>query len=231
MTEAAPSVDFRQKFLKVFGYTVIALTIGVVIWGVMSLGMRLFGEAKHLRCQSNLKTIMGAMSIYRQTYRSQLPPYLAALLPLMQNRIDKLQCPADTNHGANGCRPLWMRPYYTDRDFGNVDLDGPTLDPGSARDNVPCSYLYAANGYPCGLDDSGRTWREVFESQVRQLGVQVPMVRCYYHLPEQYVQDPEFPGGRRPDPNAAPTYNITADLELKRYPLGWQSAFRSSPPR
>ncbi len=231
MTEAGPSIDFRGKFLKLFGYSVIVVTIGVVVWGVMAVGVRLFGQAKHLRCQDNLKTIMGAMSIYRQTYRSQLPPYLAALLPLMQNRIDKLQCPADRDHGAKGCRPLWMRPYYTDRHFANVDLDGPGLDAETAADRVPCSYLYAANAYPCGLDDSGRTWREVFENQVREQGNEVPMVRCYYHLPEQYVEDPGAPGAKSPDPKATPTYNISADLELKEYPLRWQSDPRFSRPR
>ena len=81
------------------------------------------------------------------------------------------------------------------------------------------------------LDDSGRTWREVFENQVREQGAEVPMVRCYYHLPEQYVEDPGAPGAKSPDPKATPTYNISADLELKEYPLRWQSDPRFSRPR
>ena len=43
-------LDFRTKFLKLFGYAIIAATMGVVIWGVISLGLELFGKAKHLRC-------------------------------------------------------------------------------------------------------------------------------------------------------------------------------------
>jgi len=48
----------------------------------------------------------------------------------------------------------------------------------------------------------------------------VPLVRCYYHLPKQYVTLDD--GSKVPDPAARPTYNITGDLEQRVYPLDWQ---------
>jgi hypothetical protein len=222
MSDVEASVDFRGKFLKLFGYGIIAVTIGVVVWGVISLGRELFAQAKHMRCQDNLKTLMAAISMYRETYHNQLPPHLAAVLPMCEGRRSKFQCPADPDHGAKGCRPEWLRRDDGDA-FAGADLDGPTLDPERDTDRLPCSYLYVANQYPCGLVDFQHTWRDEFDKLVREHGPDVPMIRCYYHLPEQYVQDPTDPNVRHPDPEAGPTYNVTAGLRQKEYRLDWLS--------
>ena len=231
----APSLDFSRKFLKLLGYAIIAATLGVVIWAVLTLGTAIFGQAKHLRCQSNLKSIIGAMTMYRDRYNGELPPHLAVLLPFLDGRYDKFQCPADPNGGVKGCRPAWLKRYddkIGDGAFDNVDLDGPSLDPEKADDSFPCSYLYAANGYPCGFTNFETTWRQEFEKLVRKHGAEVPMIRCYYHLPERYDREAKEPG--TPDPAVSPTYNVTlenlnsAELKIREYPLLWQSMPRFS---
>jgi hypothetical protein len=225
-------VDLRARYIKLVGYLIIAAVIGLVVWGVLNLGGEIFRTSKHLQCQSNFKSLIEAMTLYRSQNNNQSPQYLTQLLPVLQNREDKFICPADPDRGRKGCRPAWLR-----RDDGNLfayaDLDGLAMDPATDTDRAPCSYLYAANGYPCGLADFQRTWREEFERLVAQYGKGAPLVRCYYHLPELYVPLAEDGANKTakarrrpalvPDPHATPTYNITADLELKTYQLDWQS--------
>lgn len=222
-----PPVDVRARFLKLFGYSFIALALGVVVWGVIALGGRLFREAVHLRCQNNLRRLMEGFHIYQNKFPNQLPPCLATLFPLLEGRSDSFQCPADHDQGRRGCRPLWLR-RSDGSAFQYVDLDGPALDPDADRDTLPCSYLYTANAYPCGLTDFKTTWRQEFDA-LRQkhgdLGKGIPIIRCYYHLPEKYVGGPPSPTNPAdPDPEASPTYNVTADLEhIVEYRLDWQS--------
>jgi hypothetical protein len=222
-------VDFREKFLKLFGYSVIVAALGVVAWAVLTLARSMiFGPQKQLRCQSNLKNLIEATTLYQSHYRGQRPPTLAALLPILEHRRDKFICPSDPDRGHEGSRPLWLRKDDGEI-FKYVDLDGPMLDPGQDKDWLPCSYLYVANLYPCGLPavDFERTWRAEFNRLVDKYGRGVPMVRCYYHLPEKYVEIPaDDPAGKRtvriPDPENRPTFNITADLDLREYRAYWQ---------
>ncbi len=216
-------IDFRRKFLRLLGYAVIAATVGVVIWAVISLGWELFKKAEDVRCRDNLKAIALGLDMYKSAWTNRLPPHLAALVPMLEDRKEKLACPADVNHGRSGCLPAWLRPYYKDM-FTNVNLDGPTADPETSADTVPCSYLYTANAYPCHLPEARPTWREEFERLSQKHGDSVPLVRCYHHLPESYVEQGGDPPARYPDPGATPTYNIGADLRLREYPLVWLQA-------
>lgn len=234
MSDAAQRADARSRFIRLLGIAVIAAVIGSVIWALLSLGAYMLGQAEGIRCQKNLKSIIEAMTIYRSQHKGELPPYLTLLLPQLEGRAEALICPADPDAGRNGCRPAWLRRYdelVGDRAFAYVDLDGPGIDPERAADSVPCSYLYAANGYPCGLDEFRRTWRQWFAARVDKFGKDVPMVRCYYHLPERYATDWEgaADGPRPPDPDAYPTHNITADLEPRDYRLVWEFERRFSP--
>jgi len=238
MSDAARPADTRSRFIRLLGIAVVAAVIGSVIWGLLSLGAYMLGQAEGMRCQKNLKSIVEAMMIYRSQHNGELPIYLTLLLPQLEGRAEVLICPADPDAGRKGCRPAWLRRYdelvdelVGARAFAYVDLDGPGIDPERAADSVRCSYLYVANGYPCGLAEFRRTWRQVFDARVAKFGKDVPMVRCYYHLPERYVSEQEDAGGgpRPPDPDAHPTYNITADLELRDYRLAWESERRFSP--
>jgi hypothetical protein len=221
MSEGSGPVDFRARFLKLFGYTVILATIGVVVWAVVEIGAELGGKAVELRCRDNLRSIVTAMELYRSRFGMD-PPYLTALLPVLDGAASKLQCPADPHHGQRGCQPEWLRPAFGNR-LAHTDLDGPTMDPARDRDSIPCSYLYVANDYPCGFTDFEQTWRQHFEGLRKQFGDGVPMIRCYYHLPKQYIAAPDNPKALYPDPNAEPTFNITADGKVKSYRLDWQS--------
>lgn len=213
-------VDFRRKFLRLFGYIVIAATVGIVVWAVVRLGWEVFKRAEDVRCRENLRAIAAGFDMYKSAWTNRLPPYLAALLPMLEQRREKLACPADIDHGRSGCLPAWLRPYYNEM-FVNVDLDGPTIDPQTSADTVPCSYLYTANAYPCHLPDAKTTWREEFEHLLWKHGDSVPLVRCYHHLPERYIGESRNPSSRYPAPNATPTYNIGADLRVREYPLVW----------
>ncbi len=222
-------IDFRRKFLRLLGYAMIAATVGVVVWAVITLGWEVFKRAEDARCRDNLKAISLALDMYKTAWTNRLPPYLAALLPMLEHRREKLVCPADVNRGRSGCLPAWLRPHYQQM-FTYVDLDGPTDDPETSSDTVPCSYLYTANVYPCHLPDAKPTWREEFERLWQKHGDSVPLVRCYHHLPERYVEQGGDPTTRYPDPNATPTYNISADLRMREYPLVWLRAPQMSPP-
>jgi len=239
----APALDFRRKFLKLLGYAIITAVIATVVWGVLALGGRLFGEAKHLRCQSNLQSLIGAMTMYRDRNGGQLPPHLRALLPLQEGRYDKFQCPSDPNGGTQGCRPAWLRrddEHLGTKAFVYADLDGPGYTPDKADDSFPCSYLYVANVYPFPLPDRDPdwTWRDEFNRLVKEHGNEVPLIRCYYHLPEKYKSDPSMKGGTMPDETVEPTYNVTYknvvadDLKIREYPLLWRADrrfFKKSP--
>jgi len=231
MPDSALPVDARSRFVRLLGVGVVTAILAGVAWGLLSLAGHMLGRTQGMRCQNNLKSLVEAMTIYRSQYGGQLPAYLALLLPHLEDRAEAFVCPADPDKGAMGCRPAWLRSddeQVGDQAFAHVDLDGPGLDPGRASDSVRCSYLYAANGYPCGLVGFERTWREEFDRQVGKFGKDTPMVRCYHHLPERYVGGGEAVDAepKRPDPAAAPTYNITADLQVREYPLEWQSAPR-----
>ncbi len=211
--------DTRDRFVRLLAAAVIAAVIGCLGWGLLSVGGRIVAQTRGMRCQKRLRTLAEAMTIYRSLH-GDLPAYLALLIEPLEGRTDTLICPADPGSGRNGCRPEWLRRYDNaqgDNAFANVDLDGPGLDPETAADTIPCSYLYAANGYPCGLAGFAKTWRALYDEKVNQFGVDAPLVRCYHHLPEQYTGVPAVP-----DPGAHPTYNITADLEVRQYPLDWE---------
>jgi hypothetical protein len=224
---SSDGLGFRRKFLQLFGYAMIACALGAVVWGVLEVGGEMFSSAKQLRCQNNLKTLIAGLDLYRQKYQ-KLPPYLTAVLPMIENRRSKLICPADPDQGRKGCRPAWMQRLDRPGLFDNVNLDGPSLDADRAHDRFPCSYLYAANVYPCGPAAYERSWRDEFEQLVERYGGGVPLVRCYYHLPELRKDDPSDPAPQEFDPRAEPTYNITAGFELREYPLDWQSDGRFS---
>ena len=228
MPNSAQPADTSNRLNRLLGAAIVACVLALLAWGLFTLAGDMLGQTRDIRCQNNLKSIAEAITLYRVDYGGQTPPYLASLLPRLQARADVLVCPADPDKGANGCRPAWMRAYdkdVGDNAFAHVDLDGPGLDPGRAADTVPCSYLLTANGYPCGLVDFKQTWREVFDGQVAKFGEGVPMARCYYHLPQSYVDAEEDSGAapRPPDPAASPTHNITADLQVRSYRLEWQS--------
>jgi hypothetical protein len=228
MSDGGASVDFRGKFLKLFGYTVIAVTIGIVVWGVVELGSELGDKAVELRCKENLRSILQALDLYRTKFHAE-PAYLTALLPVLDGVGSKFRCPADPNDGTQGCRPAWLKEFDGDG-FAYVDLDGPTLDPERDSDKIACSYLYVANGYPCGLKEFETTWKQEFDATVAKLGPKrgpdVPLVRCYYHLPQRYT-DPDDPTKRYPDLTVSPTFNITSGREVKTYSLDWQSDLES----
>lgn len=222
-------IDFRRKFLQLFGCIVIAATIGVVIWAVVRLGSEVLKRAEDVRCRENLRAIAAALDMYRSAWTNRLPPYLAALVPMLEKQKEKLVCPADTDHGRSGCLPAWLRPYYKEM-FTNADLDGPTIDPETSADTVACSYLYGANMYPCHLPEAKPTWREEFEHLLQKHGDSVPLVRCYHHLPEHYVGETNNPSTRYPAPNITPTYNISAGLRIREYPLVWFPAVQPRHP-
>ena len=208
------------------GAAVIGAVLALVAWGLFTLAGDMLGQTREIRCQKNLKSIAEAMTIYRVSYGGQMPPYLALLLPHLEGRAETLVCPSDPDHGAKGCRPEWLRAYDAqvgDDAFAHVDLDGPGLDPDRAADSIRCSYLYSANGYPCGLVGFRQTWRELFDQQVAKFGKGVPIVRCYYHVQQSYASGGEEAPLKHPDPAAYPTHNITADLEVREYRLDWQS--------
>ncbi|MFW6158975.1 MAG: hypothetical protein ACOC8E_06415 [Planctomycetota bacterium] len=239
MSDGQPHLDFRGKFFRLAGYAFVAAALAAVAWGIVTVGTRLFGEAQHLRCQHNLQQLAGAIRYYRNNHRG-LPPYLAALTEIV-DRQAVFVCPADARQGAEGCRPEWLQRYDRLCDeqegaegFRYVDLDGPTLTEAD-EDWLPSSYLYTANGYPCGFarPPFSETWRTVFNRTVEEHGQGVPVVRCFYHVSEEYVPLAEgaepAPGGpppiRVPLPTAEFTLNITADLEtVVRYPYSWQEA-------
>lgn len=227
----AESVDFRARFSKLLTFAVIIFFAGLVCWGVLHVAGKMNLEARSIRCKANMKTLVEAMTLYKSQYHD-LPTTLAQLLPLIENRKEKLICPADPDHGTAGARPEWLRKDDGDL-FKYTNLDGQTGDPEKDTDTVPCSYFYSASPYPCGLADFQTTWRDEFDSLVDQFGMSTPMVRCYYHLPEQYIEEkranPALKPNLLPDPEAKPTYNITADLEMREYPLDWQSAISARP--
>ena len=228
MPNSAQPAETSSRFAGLLGTGVVAAVLALLAWGLFTLAGNMLGQTREIRCQKNLKNIAEAMTIYRVYYGGQTPTYLALLVSHLEGRAEALICPADPDQGAKGCRPAWLRDYDAemgDDAFAHVNLDGPGLDPDRAADSVRCSYLYAANGYPCGLVGFKQTWRELFGQQVVKFGKDVPLVRCYYHLPQSYAGGGEGPGAgpRHPDPAAYPTHNITADLEVREYRLDWQS--------
>ncbi len=235
---AQTGIDFRTKFLRLFAYGFVAGAIAFVAWGIVTIGSHMFRQAQQLRCQNNLRQLATATRYYRDQH-GLFPSYLAALTVFVDHR-DVFICPSDRRRGARGCRPLWLQRYdrYLDEQEGTegfryVDLDGPTLTDAD-EDWLPSSYLYVANEYPSGLASPpfSRTWRDLFEDAVEQYGSGVPLVRCFHHLPEQYlpleedpIADPHDPRTvRTPLPTAEPTLNVTADLRIVRYPYNWREA-------
>ncbi len=235
---AQTGIDFRAKFLRLCAYSFIAGVIVFVAWGIVTIGSHMFRQAQQLRCQNNLRQLAHATQYYRDQHGT-FPPYLAALTRIVDHR-EAFICPSDPNRGTEGSRPPWLQRYdrhLDERDgvegFRYVDLDGPTLT-DSDENWLPSSYLYAANGYPSGLayPPFSRTWRDLFEEAVEEYGSGVPLVRCFHHLPEQYlppeqdpIADPDDPRTvRTPHPTAEPTLNVTADLRIVRYPYRWQEA-------
>ncbi len=228
MPDSAQPAQTSSRLNRLLGAVVVACVLVLLAWGLFSLAGDMLGQTRDIRCRNNLKSIAAAITLYRVDYGGQTPPYLALLLPQLKGRAEVFVCPVDPDKGAKGCRPAWLREYDTqvgDDAFAHVNLDGPGLNPDRAADTVPCSYLYAANGYPCGLVGFKQTWREVFDGQVAKFGMGVPMVRCYHHVPQSYVNAGEGaePALREPDPAGSPTHNITADLLVRSYRLDWQS--------
>jgi hypothetical protein len=220
-----PDIDFRAKFLKVLGYSAIALAMGAIFWVVLTLGYGLFRDAQRVRCRSNFARILSAFEVYNNKYGRVLPPHFYALKVVADCPDAIFQCPADPDKGRRGCRPEWLRKDDGDL-FKYTELDGPGLNPAHATDRLPSSYLYIANGYPCGLPDAQFriTWREHFGYLVEDFGDGVPMVRCYYHLPENdFVTDPDDPAAPFVNPKSSPTFNITADRQFREYQYDWRT--------
>lgn len=227
-----PSGNGTSHWIRLLQLSVIASVAILLAWGAVSKVPAMLSSLRVSRCIRNLRNIAAALGQYRQDNSNQSPLWLTALYPRYLLSTDVFICPMDRLDGRIGVQPEWMREHDTGREddlyhkFITPDLDGPTGDSQQDEDAVPCSYLYALNFYiEPGFDLS---WREDFYERQRDLGSplgEMPIVRCYHHLPPK--PPPEFDtfGDRVPKSTDAswetPTFNILHDLTFREMPFDW----------
>lgn len=155
----------------------VVIAIMAILAGILlPMLVRARRAAKFTQCSNNLRQISQALEMYRNNDGGGrlLPPWLTYLYTI--DREDKyftdpkiFICPADPTEGREGARPDklgYIGGGVIDQ-FGNADIDehpGPLdgcggnynsasceLDEGntSARNYIPCSYLFEMNSEPC----------------------------------------------------------------------------------
>jgi len=144
--------------------SIIAILAGLLLPGLMQ-GR---GEARRVKCISNLHQIGIALQVYAQHYADGMPagypPWLTLLTTKIGDRqayLDEpriMECPSDGSKGAEGGRPDNMRDSVGGNiiyQFPMADVDehaGPLNGIGPMNDKdggKNCSYLFEFAGEPC----------------------------------------------------------------------------------
>lgn len=188
-------------------------------------------------CKANLRKIASALGQYQNDNSNQLPLWLTALQPKYIKVSSSFVCPADRRQDKRiGAQPEWMKLHDTGHEddlyneYKTADLDGTTGDPDLDEDTIPCSYFYVLSNY--AEPGAERTWREFFFQRQKDLGrplTEMPIVRCYHHLPVK--PRPEFDElGDRVKPKQPydesyehPTFNILYNLSFREMRNDWTS--------
>ena len=210
------SFDFRSRYITVLKLTVFAVIVAGIAFGISLVAGNLSGRSKLLVCQKRLQSLGVYLMQYREGRGNQLPRWLTEIWPMYLEDQGQFICPADPNFGKKGCFPDWMKQATTWRpELDYADLDGPTLDPATAKDTIPCSYYYPFNQYPMDVKDRySPLWSQQAQQDQAKYGSDTPVVRCFWHLA----------------PNTPPTEgkvpSLLEDLTTVRtYPKDWRTTF------
>lgn len=226
------SENGSSKWVRLLQLFVVAAVAILLSWVAVSKVPSMIESLRISRCTRNLTNIATAIGQYRQDNSNQFPLWLTALYPKYLVLQDVFVCPMDRLDRKISAQPEWMKEHDTGREddlykkFVTVDLDGPTGNSDGDQDTVPCSYLYALNSYvEPGFD---RSWREDFTERQKSMGwglAEMPIIRCYHHLPAK--PPPEFNefGERIPrtfdESYEFPTFNIQHNQAFKKLPFQW----------
>jgi len=178
-------------------FTIIELLVVISVISILA-GMLLPAiqktriKAHQANCKNNLKQISAGIEIYRLNYNDAWPFYITLLYPEHVDNLESFLCPADFTDGAEGGRPAWFGEQMVE-----IDYDGPSMDPDGAgsSDTIPCSYMFEFNSYKASwwssydadMDlnaDNIISWYELKMFTVEMYGQRVPVLRCFWHLPE-----------------------------------------------